>query len=392
MQRARHGPAGDDAEAGRAPAGGRGARIGGGGRGLMAAARRRGAARRRKRRRSGVRRGFAWARSSDEKLLGLRMKDLGVHLERTWIEDCLHELHADLARRKLRFRPHAWLSYDWFSPDRVPGIAIPFYLVHPRLMRLERSRMLEVEGGTHDECLKILRHECGHAIQHAYRLQRRREWQRLFGRSSQRYPDVYRPNPASRRYVQHLRLYYAQSHPDEDFAETFAVWLQPRALWRKRYAGWGALRKLEYVDRLMAEIADETPPVRSRLQVEPVHRLSKTLRAYYDEKREQYTVDYPDVYDRDLRRIFSDQPRHRRSERASAFLRRNRAEIRRLVSRWTGEYQFTLDQVLSDMIRRCRELKLRAVGPERGLRMDFAVLLTVKTMHFLYSRRNWIAL
>jgi hypothetical protein len=274
----------------------------------------------------------------------------------------------------------------------VPGIAIPFYLAHPRLMRLERSQLLEVEGGTREECLKILRHECGHAVQHAFDLQRRREWQRLFGTSSKRYPDHYSPNPASRRFVQHLRLYYAQSHPDEDFAETFAVWLQPRGLWRRRYRGWPALRKLEYVDRLMAEIAGQTPPVRTRRQVDPLHKLSRTLRDHYAEKREQYSLSFPDIYDRDLRRLFSDSPRHVRFELASRFLRRNRAEIRKLVSRWTGEYQFSLDQVLSDMIGRARELRLRAVGSERKLRMDFAVLLTVKTMHFLYHRRTRIAL
>ncbi len=333
-----------------------------------------------------------WARRSAAKLLDLRFCDLGLRLKGSWVEDCLETLSDELARRGLRFRPHAWLSVDWFTPDGVPGIAVPFYLVHPKLMRLERSQMLEVEGGTRQECLKILRHECGHAIQHAYRLERRAEWRRRFGSPARRYPDVYRPNPASRRYVQHLRLYYAQSHPVEDFAETFAVWLQPRGAWRRRYAGWPALQKLEYVDRLMGQIGDAVPPVRTRRRVEPLTKVRTTLREHYRIKREQYSLSYPDLYDRDLRRLFSDLPKHRRFERASHFLRRNRADIRQRVARWTGEHQFTLDQVLNDMIGRCRELKLRAVGAERKLRMDFALLLAVRTMHFLYSRRNWIAL
>ena len=118
-----------------------------------------------------------------------------------------------------------------------------------------------MEGGNGRDCMRILRHEAGHVVQHAYRLQRRRRWQQLFGPSSTRYPNYYRPNPASSDFVQHLRLWYAQSHPDEDFAETFAVWLRPRSDWRKRYAGWPALRKLEYVDELMAEIAAETAAV-----------------------------------------------------------------------------------------------------------------------------------
>lgn len=333
-----------------------------------------------------------WAAWPDEKLLDLRFCDLDVRLEGTWVEKGLAELHRELEARGLRLKPHAWLSTEWFSPDDVPGIAVPFYLAHPRLMRLERRRMLEVEGGTWDDCLRILRHEAGHAVQHAYQVQRRRAWQETFGLASKRYPEYYRPNPASRRFVQHLRLYYAQSHPTEDFAETFAVWLQPRALWRKRYADWPAVKKLEYVDGLMAELAGVTPPVRTRQRVEPLRSIRKTLREHYEERRAHYTVSYPDQYDRDLRRLFSDLPRHRKQELAARFLRRNRSEIRQLVSRWTGQYQFTLDQVLSDMIGRSQELKLRAFGSERKLRVDFAVLLTVHVMNHLYSDRNWIAM
>jgi hypothetical protein len=333
-----------------------------------------------------------WTRWPQSRLLDLQLHELGLHLESTWVAGCIAELEHDLERRGLRFRPHFWFSTEWFTPAGVPGIAIPFYLGHPRLMRLERTQMLEVEGGSRESCQKILRHECGHALQHAYRLQLRPAWRRHFGSPGRKYPDLYRPNPVSRRYVQHLPLYYAQSHPVEDFAETFAVWLQPRGVWRKRYAGWPALKKLEYVDQLMAEIGDATPPVRTRRQVESLPTLHITLREYYRQKREQYAVEHPDVFDRDLLHLFSDDPRHRRAERASVFLRRNRADIRRLVSRWTGEYQFAVDQVLADMIGRCRELKLRAVGSERRLRMDAALMLTVNTMEFLYSRRRWVAL
>jgi hypothetical protein len=261
-------------------------------------------------------------------------------------------------------------------------------------MRLEEKQTLEVEGGTHEWCLRILRHEAGHAIQHAYQLQRRRRWQELFGRSSKRYPDYYRPNPGSRRYVQHLPLWYAQSHPDEDFAETFAIWLTPRSNWRQRYAGWPALKKLTYVDELMAEIAGKRPLLTRRLHVEPLRRLNQTLAEHYRKKQAHYAVGHPTIYDRDLLRIFSDSPKHRRAPAASAFLRSNRARIRQIVSKWTGEYQLTLDAVFDDMIGRCRELKLRAAGSERQLRMEFIVLLTAKTVHSLYSpsRRQWLAL
>jgi hypothetical protein len=340
------------------------------------------------------RRKFAWEKLSDDELLKQRLSSLRVTVEGTWLEDCVVTLNEELEERGIRLRPHTWISSEWFSPGGVPGIAIPFYLAHPRLMKLEKKMMFDVEGGTWRECMAILRHEAGHAIQHGYELQRRRRWQQLFGPSSKRYPRYYRPNPASRRYVQHLRLWYAQSHPDEDFAETFAVWLRPRSNWRTRYEGWPALKKLEYVDELMSEIAGTRPLITTRARVDTLGRLSQTLEEHYKKKQAFYAFTPPKTYDRDLSRLFSTDPRHHRSKPASTLIRRHRAQIRQLVARWTGENQLTLDAVLDEMISRCRELDLRAVGPEQKLVLDFTVLVTAKTMHTMFgpSRRKWIAL
>ncbi len=317
------------------------------------------------------------------------MRDLGLTLPGTWLDDVVERLHRDLERRGLNFRPHVWLSSEWFSPSDVPGIAVPFYLAHPRLIRLERAMMREVEGGRPEDCIRFLRHECGHAIDTAFRLSRRRRWRELFGKSSTPYPDAYRPNPSSRKFVQHLRLYYAQSHPDEDFAETFAVWLQPRTRWRKRYDGWPALKKLEYVDEVMDELADQTAPVRSRKHVEPLRQLDVTLREHYEEKRGRYSVPDVDIYDADLRQLFPDS---KARTKASAFLRKNRRDIRRMVSRWTGESQFTLDQVLDEMIERTRELDLRVTGDDGSILSSFTVLLTARTMRYHYSPHYWVAM
>ncbi|MEN3375191.1 MAG: hypothetical protein V7604_546 [Hyphomicrobiales bacterium] len=340
------------------------------------------------------RRKFDWETLSDEQLLARRLSSLRVKVEGTWLEDCLNALHGELEERGIRLRPYAWISSEWFCPENTPGIAIPFYLAHPRLMKLEKKMMLEVEGGTWSECMAILRHEAGHTVQHAYQLHRRRRWQQLFGPSSKRYPRHYRPNPASRRYVQHLRRWYAQSHPAEDFAETFAVWLRPRSNWRTRYAGWPALKKLEYVDELMTEIAGKRPLITTRERLDPLRELSETLGSHYRKKQAFYAFEAPKTYDRDLYRLFSADPRHRRAQPASTFVRRHRAQVRKLVARWTGENQLTLDAVLDDMITRCRVHNLRAVGSERKLLTEFTVLLTAKTMHALFgpSRRKWIAL
>src|SRR5215211_4087375 len=195
----------------------------------------------------------------DEELLDLQMRQLDIRIEGSALEPRIAQLHEELAARGLTFRPHYWLSDEWFTPDGVPGVAIPFYLAHPRLARLELAQMLEVEGGDVESCLKILRHEAGHAIDNAYRLRRRPTRRRLFGDPSIAYPEYYTPKPYSKSFVQHLDHWYAQSHPDEDFAETFAVWIDPTSLWTTRYAGWPAQRKLEYMDRLMRELASTRP-------------------------------------------------------------------------------------------------------------------------------------
>jgi hypothetical protein len=274
----------------------------------------------------------------------------------------------------------------------VPGIAIPFYLAHPRLARLEESQVLEVEGGTPDWCMRILRHEAGHAIDNAFRLRRRRRRRALFGRSTQTYPEDYVPRPYSRSFVVHLDYWYAQSHPDEDFAETFAVWLDARSNWEKRYANWPALRKLQYMDRLMRELSGVTPPVTVRRVIDPLSRLKKTLRVHYEEKRQRYEVGEPDFHDRDLRRLFSDAPEFRDRMPAATFVRRIRKDVRRRVARWTGAYQYAIDRVLEDVIERCRELHLRLTGPEEETRADFTILLAVHTMNYLHSGRHRVAL
>ena len=333
-----------------------------------------------------------WADWPDEKLLDLRLCDLQLTVEGSQIAGHIRQLNDELAGRGLLFRPHLWLSSEWFSPDGVPGIAVPFYLAHPRLARLELAQMLEVEGGTPDACLRILRHEAGHALENAYRLRRRRDRQAVFGRSTQSYPKYYTPKPYSKSYVLHLVMWYAQSHPDEDFAETFAVWLTPQSQWRERYADWPALKKLEYMDAVMTSLAGARPAVSTKEQVDPISHLRKTLREYYAEKRKRFGVDHPTFYDRDLRRLFSDQAAFKTHPTAASFINRLRKQIRRHVAKWTGEYQYTIDRLLEDMMRRCRELDLHVTGPEDQVRLEFTVLLTLQTMNYLHSGRHRVAL
>ena len=333
-----------------------------------------------------------WAVLPDEKLLELRMCDLGLTIEGTDLEGRITRISADLEARGVAFRPRYWLADEWFTPDGVPGIAIPFYLAHPRLEKLELAQMLEVEGGDEFSCLRILRHEVGHAIDNAYALRRRPTRRRLFGNPATPYPEFYTPKPYSKSFVHHLDHWYAQSHPDEDFAETFAVWLDPRSDWAARHAGWPALRKLEYMDRLMREVATRRPVLKSTRLVDPVSRLRKTLGEHYRKKREHYGLDHPDFYDSDLRNLFSDAPAYAKNLSAARFVRRIRKEVRSTVASFTDSYQYTIDQLLSTIITRCRELNLRLMDTEDATKTDFMVFLTVQTMNYLHSGRHRMAL
>ncbi|MFT3728419.1 MAG: putative zinc-binding metallopeptidase [Terricaulis sp.] len=336
----------------------------------------------------------AWASLPDAELLQLRLKDLKLKLEDTWLEGCLNDLNGELKSHGLSVRIHGWLSDEWFSAPETPGIAFPFYLAHPRLMRLERKMMLEVEGGTRRDCMRLLRHEAGHVVQHAYRLHRRRRWQTLFGDPGKPYPMSYRANPASKRFVQYLPRWYAQCHPDEDFAETFAVWLTPRANWKKRYADWPALKKLQFVDAAMEELDGEKLPAVKRTKRDPISSLNVTLAEHYAAKRKRYAVDTPTIFDRDLKRIFVRETLNKRAPLAAAVIKKNRAKVLRAVQRDTGEYPVALDAALNDMIARTRALNLRAPRSNHATRVELTAMLTSKAVHSHYAsstRRHWFA-
>src|SRR5438874_8710582 len=176
-----------------------------------------------------------WASLNDQELLERRISTLSLKLEGTVLEPLIRQLHDELSAKGLVFHPRTHIGDEWFVPIGVPAIFIPFFLVHDRLRALERTMMLEVEGGTPEWFMKLMRHEAAHAYSFAYQLQCKNKWQQISGQTSDdETPNTYRPRPFSRSYVMHLEDWYAQSHPDEYFAETFAVWLTPGLDWRNQ--------------------------------------------------------------------------------------------------------------------------------------------------------------
>jgi hypothetical protein len=337
-----------------------------------------------------VRRQPAWTRLDDEALLDKRFCELRLGLSGTWLEDRIRRLYGELADKGIRFRPHFWLSEEWFSPDGVPGIAIPFYLAHPRLMRLERRLMHEVEGGNDKWLMRILRHETGHAIDTAFALRRRKAWRRTFGKASSRYPSRYFPRPASRKFVLHLGHWYAQSHPTEDFAETFAVWLPKRSRWRSQYQGWPAQAKLEFVDETLRAIEGRRAVNLSRAAVEPLAENTRTLREHYRRKQARYELDLTRSYDRRLLRVFGRPDSFPDGLSASRFLREIKPQLRRLLVRRARMHPYIVSHVMRTAIRRARVLDLRLKTSQRQTKRDvLGTLERIMLEMLLRDRENY---
>ncbi|MDX1562805.1 MAG: putative zinc-binding metallopeptidase [Gammaproteobacteria bacterium] len=337
-------------------------------------------------RRTGQPASYRWEDYEDKDLLGLRFADLKLRIKQSIAWPDVEKLYATLEKRGIGFRPHVWLSTDWFSPDGIPGIAVPFFAAHPRLARLEQRFKGEAEGATRAWRQRILRHEAGHAIDTAYGLRRRADWRAVFGRASKPYPQDYSVRPASRRFVLHLGHWYAQSHPTEDFAETFAVWLQPRRRWRRDYEGWPALKKLEYVDQLMQEVASMRPKNRDRSVVASLRDNRRTLREHY--RRHAAFSDLSERrYDAWLRQTFAARAARPRAERASKYLREIRQEIREPVIKQTGSGRYLFDHVADTLRRRAKELDLVLAGKRAQLRRE-TIRLHVDVIHDLLQRNR----
>jgi hypothetical protein len=219
----------------------------------------------------------------EHRLLSTPIRDLGLTIEGTPLEPLLEKFRGELLRVGIRrLRPQFYLSTEWGVPFGTISIAMPFYLARPDLKEVQAKRAAHVEGRSRADLLRYLRHEMGHVVNYAYRLYERPEWIALFGSMTQPYVEDYRPEPFSPRFVNHLPGWYAQKHPDEDWAETFAVWMTPRHDWRKRYAEWPeALRKLDWCDRTMREANESEPLLTATERDEDVSDVADSLEEHY---------------------------------------------------------------------------------------------------------------
>jgi hypothetical protein len=280
------------------------------------------------------------------------------------------------------------LGDEWFSPEGMNTISVPFYLANPTLKELEEKLMLEVEGGDPEWFMKLLRHEAGHCFDHCYRFSKRKKWSEVFGSPNLEYsPERYRPQPYSKSFVKHLERWYAQAHPDEDFAETFAVWLDPKRDWKKEYSQWPiALKKLQYMEKLAAESVKLKNVSEKGRSPSAVSRLTSTLGKYYARRKKENADDYPDFYDTDLKKIFNGEiTLSKREFSAARFMSRQRKAIVMTVAWATNERKFTIDALVKRLIIRCEKLELKLGKTETLTTMEVASFLTSLVKNYLFT-------
>jgi len=316
-------------------------------------------------------------------LLGKRISQLGLRIEGSPVQRFVDQLYRELEQKGLKgFRPVCYLTDEWGCPDGQPVIGIPFYLADPQLARLERE-MNDLEDAR--EIMMYLRHEAGHAFNYAYRLYTTAEWRKRFGPFNRRYRDHYRPVPFSRRFVRHIAGWYAQKHPDEDFAETFAVWLTPRSGWRLKYRQWHAIHKLRYVNRVARQLGSQPPIVPTGAFDVPVEDMKLTVEQYYRRLVRQNGAAVNLALESDLGDLFLAGGRKRKSVRpAWEMLEEHRILLTDKVTYWTGVKRAIVRALVERIIRTCREHEFYAeVGREASYLVELTAYGTTLAMNYL---------
>jgi hypothetical protein len=325
---------------------------------------------------------------SREALLTARIKDLQLHLAGTPLESMIQQMYRELEARGMDLRPTCYLSDEWGCPSLVPAIGIPFYLADPELHGIERELGGSLE--TEEECLMYLRHEAGHVFNYAYKLHEQAEWRQLFGDFDAPYRDNYKAKPYSRKYVTHIAGWYAQKHADEDFAETFGVWLTPGMDWRKRYAGWGALKKLEYVDRLAKALGRQPPLV--VLDASPLDEdasaMEATVQDHYRQRQldERIELQLGEALDGELAELF--WPPGAAPAQAETLIAAERQNLVQAVSHTAGVSQGFVRALVDHLESRAAALRLTVKRDEAIETMTaLTALVCTLTMNHLYTDR-----
>jgi hypothetical protein len=318
------------------------------------------------------------------------IRDLGLTIEGSPLAPVLDEFARELDRAGLRrVRPKFYLSTEWGVNEGTVAVAIPFYLARPDLTALHAERVGHVEGVDRVDVLRYLRHEMGHVVNYAYRLYERPEWVETFGPMDGPYLEEFRLEPFSRRFVRHLPGWYAQKHPDEDWAETFAIWMTLGLDWHAEYGDWPeALAKLQFCDRTMAAVADHDPPVTDDATDEDVSALAYSVDDFYGGGTAPGDLHLPAGLNATLRDVFPSLPGAEAGRRpASDLIGRLELDLLASVYHWTGHFPERTRPLLRHLARRADDLGL-TFPPGDEARATVALTALVCTLAMNHVHRG----
>lgn len=321
-------------------------------------------------------------------LLNTPLCQLSLQLKGSLVEECIQIVQNELKDNGINFKFHSWVSDEWFCPDGISGIAIPFYLLNEDVAKLEKKYIGYIEGQSKEECLKLIRHEVGHAIDNAFNLRDCSKRKELFGSSKLKYPKEYIRKPFSRNYVKHLSENYAQSHPDEDWAETFAVWLTPNSNWKRKYSNWGAINKLNYIDNLMHTLKGKRAKSLCRDTIDEIDTLGITLKTYLNRKVKTKRKFQGPIFNRSINNVFATG----RKTNALSFIKENEKELCLKVAKKTNQYHYIVRDVLKELKAECKKNELTLKMPVRETRTHLIKLLSKSTLLYIKQGKNKVVM
>jgi hypothetical protein len=325
------------------------------------------------------------SKTERQNLLGRKLCEMPLAIPGSHLEAGVNRLYDELDKAGITFRPGTYLSDSWGCPSEVPIIGIPFYLADAEVYQAV-NEFIEPNPWDNSEIIKYLRHECGHAMNYAYLWHEEPEWEKSFGPYEKTYKDNYKSIPFDTHFVRHSDGWYAQKHPDEDFAETFAVWLAPDSNWREVYKRTPALFKLEYIDSAVGKFAGKAPEVTGGDLDRPLSELDVTLLEWcrLQQRQGRKKIVLPGIIDEDLRRLFPDKE----GSPAADFIEANNRELVRAVHDWTGIGHYLLYSLTRELTKRVKSLGLKVESGKSSERlMNASAFVSTLAMNYQYQNK-----
>tara|TARA_B100001094_G_scaffold316835_1_gene358532 strand:+ start:2260 stop:3249 length:990 start_codon:yes stop_codon:yes gene_type:complete len=317
------------------------------------------------------------------------ISELELLIDQSWLQQLVQQLYAELAQVGLgNFQPIAYFGDEWFSPDGIAAISIPFFLANKELQKIEMHQMGWVEGGTQDECMKLLRHESGHCFDHFFETSKLPDFQKIFGDPKKPYmPDFFLGKPFSKNFVKHLDRTYSQSHPAEDFAECFATVVTPRLDWKKKYKNAEkVLRKLEWT-QLQINIHSKSDTSKLPIKEPEFYNqknLNLSLKSYYAKRIRHLKHFHLLKKDKELKRIFNSQKDE--PQKKSRRLLRPYQKSLMSIANAKSFYKYQIKEYINELEMRCYHLGLTEndkVHQNKTLELKSLVEDTLYKRHFM---------